>query len=252
MTCRKNLIMTRERDTQAIGDHLRELLPVEVRKAKGAILYSSVDTLLEEGRYYLMGTNPGGDPTDEDPESKTIDEELGSFDWTGNAYTDENWLGDFDDSEDTKEGTALLQRRIQSLASDILKTDLRKICSTNLIFGRSRRICTDFLSSESFWTHADYCWPVHLYLISLVDPDILFVFGNGPESPHAFIRWRYGVPEANEDTAKSGYGKWKIRRLRDVHICGRNRTVIGVPHLSYFDPMKNVARKKLAEWIAEA
>ena len=243
--------MTRERDTQAIGNHIRELLPVEVRKAKGAILYSSVHTL-KKGKYYLMGTNPGGDPTEEDLKSKTIDDELGSFDWTGNAYTDENWLGNSDGSEDTKEGTALLQRRIQSLASEILGRDICEICATNLIFGRSRRICTDFLSSESFWTHADYCWPAHLYLISLVDPDILFVFGNGPESPHAFIRWRYDVPAENEDTAESGYGKWKIRRLRNVHICGRNRIVIGVPHLSYFDPMKEPAKQKLMEWVSKS
>ncbi|MBT3191915.1 MAG: hypothetical protein HN341_05110 [Verrucomicrobia bacterium] len=237
-------------DAKEMGNHLRELLPVEVRKANGAILYSSIDTLRRRGPFYLMGTNPGGDPDDREQQSKTIDAELDTFDSnTKNAYQDENWIDHSNDAENS--GTALVQRRIQALASDILRVDLRSVCATNLIYGRSRSICKDFLSSESFWTHANYCWPAHLYLISLVNPDILLVFGNGPESPYAFIRWRYGLSETERDTEDSGYSNWKIKRLRNAHICGRNRTVIGVPHFAYFDPMKDPVRARLNEWIRE-
>jgi hypothetical protein len=236
---------------KTITEHVRELLPVGYRKMNGAILYSASDTLLGGGKFYLMGTNPGGDPDAAVQKENTIDAAIDAMmTQKANSYLDENWIDESSDKD--KEGNALVQQRIQKLASEILYEDLRKICATNLLFGRSRRSNTDYLATDSFWTHVDLCWPVHLFFISLIDPKVLIVFGNGTESPYAYIQWKYDVSSDLEDHLPSGYSNWQIKRLRDVPIWGKKRTLIGVPHFSYFNPKNKDALPVLKKWVEEA
>jgi hypothetical protein len=94
----------------------------------GKVLYSTTTTLCP-GPIYLLGLNPGGDPSEE-PE--TVGESLEGLRRGGtNSYLDEVW------EHQTCAGKAPLQRRVQWLAHE-MGVELQEICAANLIFVRSK------------------------------------------------------------------------------------------------------------------
>jgi len=186
-----------------------DLAPILDRS--GNILYSAADTL-RPGSIYLLGLNPGGDPTKHQTVRQTLDALASKV---TNAYLDERWERHY------HPGHAPLQRRIQWLAHE-MGLDLRKVCATNLIFVRSKDG-----ARSGYPSLADVCWPIHLAILELVQPKLIIAFGNSSVSPYAYLRRRLnGSPEK---TFPSGHGSWLCRVFRSAET-----RVVGLPHLSRY------------------
>jgi hypothetical protein len=82
-----------------------------------------------------------------------------------------------------------------------------------------------------FKEYADICWGIHQLILEIVDPNKIVVFGNSGISPYTYIRNRYNLKET--ETFPSGHGNWVCLKAQGT-IEGRNRILIGVPHLSRY------------------
>lgn len=197
----------------------------------GGILYSAFDTL-KGGRFYLLGVNPGG------ADASPIRTSLAALpERTSNAYQDECWASG---GRTYPAGEAPLQRRVQYLCEEHFGVPTDSLCASNLIFVQSPSTAHLRKGSEPtdrsrFMDLARTCWPVHEDIVGLVDPDFIVVFGNGERlTPFSFLKSI--VPTcASERNRSSGHGGYRLKSF-DAQLVGRQRTVIGLPHLSWYDP----------------
>ena len=186
----------------------------------GGILYSSHLTL-QPGKIYLMGLNPGG-ASENKPEymlRANIDQMLSN---TQNAYLNQCW-GNYDTC-----GTAPLQRRVKWLL-EVLGENVQDVFATNLIFTQSRN--DNSLTQQL----ARQCWPVHEAMLEIVQPSLIVTFGNGNSglSPYSFLQASFG---GQPEDHPASHGNWRLSRFHTT-LNGRKTTVIGLPHLSRYQPM---------------
>lgn len=181
----------------------------------GTILYSSHETI-RPGNIYLIGLNPGGRESD-----KSLRGNIGHMLCeTENAYLDQAWGG-------AAKGKAPLQRRVQWVLEK-LDTNPRDVLATNLIFQQTSNrtgITPDM---------ARQCWPIHEALLKIVQPSLIVAFGNSGLSPYNHIYSLYG--DTQQEYQLAGHGDWNLKRFQ-TSIDGRPTTVIGLPHLSWYQPM---------------
>lgn len=186
---------------------------------QGRVLFSSTATL-KPGPVYFLGLNPGGKPD-------RINDELGFWPlqedcqriaekpsgWS--AYFDERWGG----------RGMFLQEQVQWLFKK-LEYDLRQTPASNLIFKRSE----DEDDLSEFVSLADQCWPVHEYLLDLIQPSLILAHGCG--SVYRYLQSKAPDAASGEEFS-AGHGTWKCR-----HFCwnrnGRPILVFAVPHLSRY------------------
>lgn len=88
---------------------LEERLGADIYKS-GSVLYSSPETL-KPGRFYFMGFNPGGEPTDNPKE--TIKAHIEGLKDGFNAFIDESWSPG---GRECSPGQAPHQKNVQALA----------------------------------------------------------------------------------------------------------------------------------------
>jgi uracil-DNA glycosylase len=89
---------------------------------------------------------------------------------------------------------------------------------------------------------AERCWPVHEALLSIVQPKLILVFGNSGFSPYGFIHKKYG---GEQTYIPAGHGDWSIKKF-STKIGGSQVTVVGLPHLSRYDP---IGKMYIIDWI---
>jgi len=177
----------------------------------GSILYSA-QTTLRPGRLYLLGLNPGGDPT----KHHSIGEDLDQLPLRKhNAYVHESW------ERQREAGGAPLQQRVRWLMGR-LGQDVEDVCAANLIFARSKDA-----SGSEYPKLAHICWPVHLAILEIVRPRLIIAYGNSHVSPYAYLRGQFGG--SSEEVFESGHGTWKCRVSRTA-----GRWIVGLPHLSRY------------------
>ena len=187
----------------------QQLAPILDRS--GNILYSAARTL-RPGPIYLLGLNPGGDPTKHETVRHTLEALTARVE---NAFLDERW------ERQKRPGQAPLQRRLQWLARE-LGFDLREVCAANLIFVRSRDA-----SRSGYPQLADLCWPIHLSILEIVRPKLIITIGNSAISPYAYLRRQ--LNGSAEQLFPSGHGDWRCRVFHSA-----SRQVVGLPHLSRY------------------
>lgn len=207
-----------------------QLLPVLDRP--GGILYSASHTLTP-GRIYLMGLNPGGDPSLKDAPSIGMSLN-GLAAKRDNAYVDGEW----DNSLRSYEaGQAPLQKRVAFL-TDALGCPITSVCATNLIFMQSRSARDlDFVNA------AQLCWPVHELMLDMVRPRVILAFGNSAISPYGYLRGRFAIQ--SDESITSGHGSWRCRSFR-VKVGSIDTRVIGLPHLSRYSP---TGKQEVLDWL---
>jgi len=214
--------MIKKEDLINIG---KKNLPLILDK-KGELIYSSHETL-KKGDIYLLGLNPGGEGfiTIENHLNKLLVKET-------NSYLDESWKNKI---TTWPIGQAPLQKRVDYLLTNLgYKT--KDICASNLIFVSSRS------SSEINYGLAGYCWRFHESILDIIKPKIILCFGISDISSYSFLLALYsGV----ESTVKSGHGNWECRAFATL-INGRKTTIVGIPHLSYYNI---VGKEKVMNWI---
>ncbi len=187
----------------------KQLKPIIHRS--GSILYSAQSTL-RPGRLYLLGLNPGGDPT----KHHSIGEDLDQLPLRKrNAYVHESW------ERQQEAGGAPLQQRVRWLMGR-LGQDVEDVCAANLIFARSKDA-----SGSEYPRLADLCWPVHLAILEIVRPRLIIAYGNSSVSPYAYLRRQFGG--SSEEVFNSGHRPWKCRVFRSG-----GQWIVGLPHLSRY------------------
>jgi hypothetical protein len=208
-------------DVAAVEERLKPIL-----HRSGRILYSGARTL-RPGSMYLLGLNPGGEPTTHKDTVGSSLKELPRR--TQNAYLDESW-------RNFAVGRSPVQVRVQWLLN-ALGFKVRDICASNLIFARSADA-----KGSGYPELAELCWPVHEQIIEIVRPEFIVAFGNSVDSPYAFLREKL-LPLC-EKCFPSGHGAWKCKSF----VTSSGLRVFGLPHLSRYS-VSNYPR--VAAWIRQ-
>lgn len=209
---------------------MERLVETGLSDCKGALLYSGLDTLRSETKFYLLGYNPGGSP---DSTRKTVFQQMEALrskksDW--NEYVDEEWW------PRAGPGGAPLQRRIRNMLC-ALNTDVRSVCASNLIF-----ICSRTEADLSNWLPlASRCWPVHQYILGTIKPKYVLCFGR---HTWEFIR-AHGHDHKAERSIPSGHGNWQCHFCRMI-LEDRSIGLVSVPHLSRY---AIESHPKVLDWL---
>lgn len=216
-------------------EHLQNKLKgllAPVLNESGAILFSSIETL-KKGTLYTMGLNPGGSA--EIKLSQIINELPTKM---KNSYLEERWENDHTVYH-------VGQHPLQKNMTGMLRTmgfDPCDVFSTNLIFTRSRNS-----NGANYTENADLCWPAHKEFIKIVNPEVFLVFGNSVVSPYRYILNHYKLRKLDE--MKSGHGngssEWMCYAAKG-DIEGRERLLIGLPHLSRYWVIKH---EEVIKWM---
>jgi len=186
----------------------------------GKVLYSGLATL-KPAVILLLGYNPGGDPADE---TETAEHHLSNSinrrpDW--NEYLDAAWSPG---GRRYAPGRAPMQRRVAHLLEGIGYAT-RSVCASNLIFVRSRNAG----SLEDQESLALRCWPVHEFILEIVQPRCIVTLG-GEVSRFVCSK---GILISRPDPFPSGHGNWKCSHFT-IKLLGRKTSVISLPHLSRY------------------
>lgn len=222
-------------DKESLLETMRTAL-APIAGMPGSILYSS-HTTLTPGMFYLLGLNPGDDtgPTI----SECIEGTFKSKD-NRNSYFDDDWSTS---RRSYCVGGHPLQKHLVKLFV-ALGHDLRNICASNLIFTKSNG-----QYGAGFPRNADICWPVHRYIINIVRPSVLLVYGNGQISPYAYIRNLPTPPSTGfrEDlpSISAQSGDWKCKAFKTI-VDDHPVLVIGLPHLSRYS---KATHPDIVKWI---
>jgi hypothetical protein len=214
-------------------------LIADVLDMSGSILYSSWDTV-RRGDIYIMGLNPGGDPSEIRTTIRNELELIRSGQKRCNSYLSEDW-------SNTKKtygvGRHPLQIHLQMLIAK-LGYNLEDLCASNLIFLRSpdqRGVNLQMVDRYNFWN-------VHEIIIGCLQPRVLLVFGNGAISPYAYLchmHFKKFQCMPREDIIPGGHGSWKCRAF-ETELQDRKIMVVGLPHLSRYLPND---KPQIIDWL---
>ena len=225
-----------------LADVVRHSMSEEMFRKPGAVLFSGLATV-KPSRFYIMGLNPGGSSK---MMAGSIIDTLPPPDETS-AYTHQCWKKECGDNSSCEHVTG---RRLAD--ADLVRHQKNMICltrllgydapgeipSANAIFARSQSLAT--LKNESGFSEWDWwkaCWPVHQYLLELIQPSVIISLGYGANtSPLGFLAHQLCAHSSRKigDANRRG-GKQIDCSIRlttstiDVHV-------IGVPHPSYHAP----------------
>ncbi len=215
-----------------------------IEKEHGEVIYSSKETL-RKGKYYFLGLNPGGEGKITNSDGKVVENFIGTNldnfpKRTSNAFFDEGWNIKIRTKKGVKRertysaGENPLQLRVKYLFKEILKSELRDVFATNLIFKT-----TTNTNSLNFGL-AGMCWDVHLLALSIVQPEIIITCGNAKDkSAFSFISDIYSGNIKSHPLAGSFCIKESI-----ITIHNRPTRLIGLPHLSLFEIRNNEVFKE--------
>ena len=106
----------------------------------------------------------------------------------------------------------------------------------NLIFVTSRS------ADDINYGLAGYCWRFHELILKVIKPKIILCFGISQVSSYSFLWSLYG---GKESTIQAEHGKWVCKSFR-ANIDGRETTVVGIPHLSYYSI---IGKENVINWI---
>lgn len=145
-----------------------DLVPPSLQDESGKVFYSGRSAFCRSATLYVLGVNPGGDPSD------YLDETVGSHtnrvlnelpeDWS--AYRDEKWEG-------AQPGTYGMAPRVLHLFKQ-LDLDPGAVPASNLIFVRSRR---ESYIRERQSDLTNLCWPFHARVIQALQPRVVLCLG---------------------------------------------------------------------------
>lgn len=230
-------------ELESLVDKIREHLE-PILDESGAVFYSGRQTLEGKTNFYLMGLNPGGDPTV--MKEETIMKSLS--DWQGrkpdawSEYCDEYWGKSKPDPEEEKPGNFPHQKWVREFCAKCLGEEkVRKVFSANAIFERTKK--GEHLPKG---TSLDLiCWQVHKLLFSKVQPKYIICLGNGPNSSFDRLTSKnclaiVGRPGEKACKMPGGKRHFYIRWFEAAQITNQSPglerlvRVIGVPHPSRF------------------
>ena len=183
----------------------------------GTLLYSGFSTV-QPGPLYFLGYNPGGDAA---VESDTIASRLQARGDETNEYLDTSWAPG---GIARAAGQADLQRRACYFLKG-LGLSPRSVCASNVVFARS----TSLKTLGQGHVLAANCWPIHLHLLSIVQPRLIFVMG---KDAYQFVRSRSDETHP-EVMFPSGHDDWQCRATA-IQLDGRRISLVSAPHFGRY------------------
>lgn len=142
-------------------------IPPNLQHKSGIVFYSGRAAFSGCRELYILGLNPGGDPTEQANEtvawhtSKVVRDK--PYKWS--EYSDESWKG-------KPPGKHGIQPRILHLLKN-LDLEPGEVPSSNIVFKRSRKV-----SDISNWQQlAEMCWRFHCEVINRLQPRVILCLG---------------------------------------------------------------------------
>lgn len=170
-----------------------DLIPSNLLDVSGKAYYSRAFD--QPSAVYLLGANPGGDPT---KERETVREHTAQFFQSSapiNEHLDAKWKGS---------GPTPLQRRMRHLG-DSCGLDLRAAPTSNLVFQRTRTLA----DLGGLRQAADPCWPFHDAVIAQLGVRVVICLGG---EVGEYVARRMGadraVDEFTETHARRSWRSW--------------------------------------------
>jgi uracil-DNA glycosylase family 4 len=184
----------------ALGDMIEELtkqIPSELLPRSGKVFYSGRLAFSAPSEIYVLGVNPGGDPTKHEFETvgSHTDAVLHSYpdDWS--AYRDESW------NANKAPGSFGMAPRVLHLFSALGFNPGQVPCS-NLVFVRSRRE-EDMKDVMAMLT--DRCWPFHQLAIERLRPKVILCFG---KTAGKYVRNKVGAHTLYAEFVEANQRRW--------------------------------------------
>ncbi|MCB1494786.1 MAG: hypothetical protein KDJ86_03290 [Bauldia sp.] len=185
----------------------------------GRVFYSGRRAFSDTAKLYVLGLNPGGDPSTEKDDTirRSVDHfRTGREHWS--AYCDEPWRG-------RDPGTHYLQRRVCHLLTEI-GVDPRDVPASNVIFVRTvdqRRLAArrdDLLKR---------CWPVHSAVIEELKIKVILCMG---AVAGEWTRDQVGATICEAEIYEPNRTGRRRRRAYWHRTSDRRRHVVTLPHPS--------------------
>lgn len=200
-------------------DTFAKLIPEALYPVSGKVFYSGRLAWSMPSRLYVLGVNPGGDPTESPDE--TIENHtravMTSFPEDWSAYRDEVWKG-------YPPGQYGMAPRILHLFRKLSLNPGTVPCS-NLIFARSRR--ENDLGSQ-LKTLADQCWPFHASVIENLRPNVILCLGGKAGN---YVRHKRGATQWHSEFVELNNRRWRSQ----VFANNQGTKVIVATHPSIAD-----------------
>lgn len=178
-------------------DVLAAYIPSELHSHSGKVFYSGRSAWSTVNDLYVLGVNPGGDPTE------SQDETVGSHtaavlqmlpeNWS--AYRDEIWKG-------FRPGTYGMAPRVLHLFAQLGLNPGAVPCS-NLVFVRSRR---ESDLGNQLKMLAEKCWPFHAAAITQLRPRVILCFGG---KTGKYVRGKIGASILQSEFVEQNNRRWR-------------------------------------------
>lgn len=192
-------------------------IPSDLQRKSGMVFYSGRTAFSGHRELYILGLNPGGDPTKQASEtvawhtSKVLNEKPDTW----SEYSDESWEGKLP-------GKHRMQPRILHLLKN-LNLEPGEIPSSNIVFERSRGV------SDIAWRQfSEVCWSFHCEVINRLQPRVILCLG---AQAGDFVRKKTCAIDQIDCFVENNNRRWKS-------ICFANHEglkVIRVTHPSWVD-----------------
>jgi len=237
-------------ELSALSGALLNIHPSEILEYPGRFLYSGLSTLRQEGKYYLLGHNPGVNLKDyENPAGDTLPnpgvnskKKYHSLrkDIIKTTERRDDYCAYID--EDDWNPQSKMQRGVLALC-DAVAIHPRKMCASNIFFERSKG------KPNKKWNDPRIYWPVHEEVLKLIKPDCIFVMGDDfkllIELLNSLSKGASGF--VCKESKESGHANWRCHFAEGQYM-KKTLRVIGFPHLSTYSLSSNPAVQK---WIVE-
>lgn len=208
----------------SLYDELLELVPSALHSEFGEVFYSGRTAFEQPSPIYLLGFNPGGNPSKAALNRYTIGYDLDA----SRAPERRDWSGFEDDWSMFGPGAIAFQRRVLHLLHRCGFHDPRMVPASNAVFVRSARVGT--LQATQTERLLRDCWAVHEKIISTLQVRVVVCFGQ------AAGQWVRAQLDAGTGPAIEIFTEDNRRRWRSETHRGRNSIqVVTLTHPSIAD-----------------
>jgi hypothetical protein len=212
-----------EDDLASLFDELLDLVPPELHHEFGEVFYSGASAFEQPSLLYVLGFNPGGDPSKAELSRFTIGADL----WASRAPQRRDWSGFEDDWREFGPGAVAFQRRVRHLLAACGIEGPRKVPASNVLFVRSARIGA--LDPKRRQALLRDCWVVHDRVLSALGVRVVVCLG---QPTGQWVRARVGA----SDVAIDAYSETNGRRWRSTTHQGKDGIqVVTLTHPSVAD-----------------
>lgn len=203
---------------------LLDLVPSELLADSGEVFYSGATSFQQPSLMYVLGFNPGGDPSRVELNRYTVAADLEA----SRSPLRHNWSAFEDDWRDFGPGAVAFQRRVRHLIEVSGIDSPRKVPASNAIFVRSSRVET--LDARRTKKLLQDCWSVHAKVISALNVQVVVCLG------HATGQWVRAQLGVDDQQASDEFTEDNARRWRSLtHRHGDGIQVVTLAHPSVAD-----------------